>query len=119
MKARRRIAVATSVVATAALLTACSTGSNSGDTSDDSSAAPVATALGSANAGGVPAAITAAGGTELLTTAKPEGVCLLAHESDHVRDVLIEGKAEQFSAGAKVLPAYGACKGLVLHPLCH
>lgn len=75
MKARRRIAVATSVVATAALLTACSTGSNdSGSTSDDSSAAPVATALGSANAGGVPAAITAAGGTELLTTAKPEGV---------------------------------------------
>jgi ribose transport system substrate-binding protein len=74
MKARRRIAVATSVVATAALLTACSTGSNSGDTSDDSSAAPVATALGTANAGGVPAAITAAGGTELLTTAKPEGV---------------------------------------------
>jgi ABC-type sugar transport system substrate-binding protein len=75
MKARRRIAVATSVVATAALLTACSTGSNdSGSTKDDSSAAPVATALGSANAGGVPAAITAAGGTELLTTAKPEGV---------------------------------------------
>ncbi|WP_433384111.1 substrate-binding domain-containing protein [Actinoplanes sp. CA-142083] len=74
MKARRRIAVATSVVATAALLTACSTGSNSDSTSDDSSAAPVATALGTANAGGVPAAITAAGGTELLTTAKPEGV---------------------------------------------
>ena len=74
MKARRRITAAASAVAAAALLTACSTGSTSGSPSDDSSAAPVATALGTANAGGVPAAITAAGGTELLTTARPDGV---------------------------------------------
>ncbi|MET0423219.1 MAG: substrate-binding domain-containing protein [Actinoplanes sp.] len=73
MKARRRSTVAAAAVAAAALLTACSTGTNDSG-SDDSSAAPVATALGSANAEGVPAAITAAGGTEVLSTPKPEGV---------------------------------------------
>lgn len=74
MKARRTIAVAASAAAAAAVLTACSTGSNSGSSSGgDASAAPVSTTLGNAT-NGVPAAITAAGGTELLTTAKPDGV---------------------------------------------
>jgi ABC-type sugar transport system substrate-binding protein len=74
MKARRRTTVAAAAVAAAALLTACSTGTkDSGSTSDGSSAAPVQTELGKAT-DGVPAAITAAGGKELLTTAKPEGV---------------------------------------------
>jgi len=76
MKARRRIAVAASAATAAALLTACSTGSNSDSGSGSgtgASAAPVSTTLGAAT-NGVPAAITAAGGTELLTTAKPEGV---------------------------------------------
>src|SRR5947208_6957148 len=75
MKARSRTFVAATAVATAALLTACSTGStpSSSTPTDTSSAAPVATELGAAT-NGVPAAITAAGGTELLTTAKPAGV---------------------------------------------
>jgi len=76
MKARRRIAVAASAVTAAALLTACSTGTNSDSGSgsgSDASAAPVSTTLGAAT-NGVPAAITAAGGTELLTTTKPDGV---------------------------------------------
>jgi ribose transport system substrate-binding protein len=74
MKARRRIAVAASAATAAALLSACSTGSTSGSGSGtDASAAPVSTTLGAAT-NGVPAAITAAGGTELLTTAKPDGV---------------------------------------------
>ncbi|WP_030441536.1 substrate-binding domain-containing protein [Actinoplanes subtropicus] len=76
MKARRRIAVAASAATAAALLSACSTGStsSSGSTSGtDASAAPVSTTLGAAT-NGVPAAITAAGGTTLLTTPKPDGV---------------------------------------------
>src|SRR4051794_28199848 len=74
MKARRRIAVAASAATAAALLSACSTGSTSGSGSgSDASAAPVSTTLGAAT-NGVPAAITAAGGTELLTTTKPAGV---------------------------------------------
>jgi len=76
MKARRRITVAASAVTAAALLTACSTGSNSNSgtgSGTTASAAPVSTTLGAAT-NGVPAAITAAGGTELLTTAKPDGV---------------------------------------------
>jgi ABC-type sugar transport system substrate-binding protein len=74
MKARRSTTVAAAAVAAAALLAGCSTGSSSNDAGGaDSSAAPVATALGS-DTNGVPAAITAAGGTELLTTAKPKGV---------------------------------------------
>jgi ribose transport system substrate-binding protein len=54
---------------------ACSTGqtTGSGSGSGDSSPAPVSTTLGTAT-NGVPAAITAAGGTELLTTPKPQGV---------------------------------------------
>ena len=73
MKARRRITVAASAVTAAALLTACSTGSNSNSgtgSGTPASAAPVSTTLGAAT-NGVPAAITAAGGSELLTTAKP------------------------------------------------
>jgi ABC-type sugar transport system substrate-binding protein len=75
MKASRRSTAAAAAVATAALLTACSTGTTTGSGSkgDDSSPAPVSTTLGAAT-NGVPAAITAAGGTELLTTAKPTGV---------------------------------------------
>jgi ABC-type sugar transport system substrate-binding protein len=78
MKARRRTTVAAAAVTAAALLSACSTGTNSGSGSGsgsgtDSSAAPVATELGAAT-NGVPAAITAAGGTQLLTTPKPAGV---------------------------------------------
>src|SRR4051812_33225269 len=76
MKARRRVAVAASAVTAAALISACSTGSNSNSGSGsgtDASAAPVSTTLGAAT-NGVPAAITAAGGTELLTGAKPDGV---------------------------------------------
>jgi ABC-type sugar transport system substrate-binding protein len=76
MKARRRIAVAASAATAAALISACSTGSNSNSGSGsgtDASAAPVSTTLGAAT-NGVPAAITAAGGTELLTTTKPDGV---------------------------------------------
>ena len=76
MKARRRITVAASAVTAAALLTACSTGSNSNSgtgSGTTASAAPVSTTLGAAT-NGVPAAITAAGGTALLTNAKPDGV---------------------------------------------
>src|SRR4051812_9206568 len=76
MKARRRVAVAASAVTAAALISACSTGSNNNSGSGsgtDASAAPVSTTLGAAT-NGVPAAITAAGGTELLTGAKPDGV---------------------------------------------
>ena len=73
MKARRKTTVAAAAVAAAALLAGCSTGTNDSGSSSDSSAAPVSTTLGAAT-NGVPAAITAAGGTELLTTAKPTGV---------------------------------------------
>jgi len=74
MKARPSTTVAVAAIAAAALLSGCSTGTNSGGTgSTDSSAAPVSTTLGAAT-NGVPAAITAAGGTELLTTPKPKGV---------------------------------------------
>ena len=74
MKARPSTTVAVAALAAAALLGGCSTGTNSdGSGSDDSSAAPVSTSLGAAT-NGVPAAITAAGGTELLTTTKPKGV---------------------------------------------
>jgi galactofuranose transport system substrate-binding protein len=73
MKARRSSTVAAAAVAAAALLAGCSTGTTSGDSSTATSAPPVATSLGAAT-NGVPAAITAAGGTELLTTPKPEGV---------------------------------------------
>src|SRR3954452_17214684 len=75
MKARRRTSVAAAAVTAAALLSACSTGTSSGSGSGagDTSPAPVSTTLGAAT-NGVPAAITAAGGTELLTTTKPDGV---------------------------------------------
>jgi ABC-type sugar transport system substrate-binding protein len=74
MKARRSTTVAAAAVAAAALLTGCSTGTTTGASGGgDSSGAPVATQLGAAT-NGVPAAITAAGGTELLTTPKPDGV---------------------------------------------
>lgn len=75
MKASRRSTVAAAAITTAALLGACSTGTTtgSGSSGGDSSPAPVSTTLGAAT-NGVPAAITAAGGTELLTTAKPDGV---------------------------------------------
>ena len=73
MKARRSTTATVAAVAAAALLAGCSTGTTSTGTSSDQSAAPVQTSLGAAT-NGVPAAITAAGGTELLTGAKPEGV---------------------------------------------
>jgi galactofuranose transport system substrate-binding protein len=74
MKARRSTTVAAAAAAAAIFLSACSTGTTSGSGSGgDASAAPVQTELGK-DTNGVPAAITAAGGTELLTTAKPEGV---------------------------------------------
>jgi ABC-type sugar transport system substrate-binding protein len=73
MKARRSTTVAAAAVAAAALLAGCSTGTTGDSGSGNSSAAPVATALGQ-DTNGVPAAITAAGGTALLTTAKPKGV---------------------------------------------
>ncbi len=72
MNPRRNTTVAVAAIAAVTLIAGCSTGTTTG-ASSDSSAAPVATALGAAT-GGVPAAITAAGGTELLTTPKPEGV---------------------------------------------
>jgi ABC-type sugar transport system substrate-binding protein len=73
MKARRSTTATVAAVAAAALLAGCSTGTTSTGTSSDQSAAPVQTSLGAAT-NGVPAAITAAGGTELLTTPKPAGV---------------------------------------------
>jgi ribose transport system substrate-binding protein len=73
MKACRSTTVAAAAIAAAALLAGCSTGTTTGGGSADSSGAPVATQLGAAT-NGVPAAITAAGGTEELTTPKPEGV---------------------------------------------
>ena len=74
MKARRNTTVAAAALTAAALLAGCSTGTNTDNSgSSGASAAPVATALGS-DTNGVPAAITAAGGTTLLTTPKPEGV---------------------------------------------
>ena len=73
MKARRSTTATVAAVAAAALLAGCSTGTTSTGTSSDQSAAPVQTSLGAAT-NGVPAAITAAGGTELLTGAKPECV---------------------------------------------
>src|SRR3954464_8202871 len=53
----------------------------------------------------------------LEVSAQAESVRLLAHESNHVRNVLIEGQAEQFRAGAEVIAfdAPGEC--LVFHPL--
>jgi len=74
MKARRSTTVAAAAIAAAALLTGCSTGTTTGASGKgDSSGTPVATELGAAT-NGVPAAITAAGGTQLLTTPKPAGV---------------------------------------------
>ncbi len=63
------------VAALAAVLAGCSTGqTTSGSGDGNGGAAPtVAETLGAAQ-NGVPAAILAAGGTTLLTTAKPEGV---------------------------------------------
>ena len=73
MKARRSTTVAAAAIAAATLMARCSTGTTTGAGTGDSSGAPVATELGAAT-NGVPAAISAAGGTETLTTPKPEGV---------------------------------------------
>ncbi len=62
----------------AAMLTACSTGSTTGSSSAAGSggggSTPAAPTGTSAAVGGVPAAITAAGGSSLLNTPKPAGV---------------------------------------------
>ena len=78
MTVRRTTTTYLGAAAAAALLLAgCSTGQPTGGSSSAApSAAPsasVSQSLG-ADQNGVPAAITAAGGTELLTTPKPEGV---------------------------------------------
>ena len=75
MTASRLLTVCVVAAATTSLVSACSTGSTSGggSTSSDSPSAKVSTSLGAAT-DGVPAAITAAGGTAELETAKPKGV---------------------------------------------
>jgi galactofuranose transport system substrate-binding protein len=74
MKARRSTIVMAAAATAAAVLAGCSTGSTTGASSGSDSPAPsVATTLG-ADTNGVPAAITAAGGSQLLTGSKPTGV---------------------------------------------
>jgi galactofuranose transport system substrate-binding protein len=78
MKARRSTLAVAAAATAAAVLAGCSTGTTtgggSGSGSGDNSPAPsVATTLG-ADTNGVPAAITAAGGSQLLPGAKPQGV---------------------------------------------
>ena len=73
MTARRITTVCFSVAAAGALVASCSTGTTPGASSDSTTPAAVETSLGAA-VNGVPAAITAAGGAQELTTAKPEGV---------------------------------------------
>jgi galactofuranose transport system substrate-binding protein len=75
MKARRSTIAVAAAATAAAVLAGCSTGSTTGtDSSAGSSPAPsVATTLG-ADTNGVPAAITAAGGSALLSGTKPQGV---------------------------------------------
>ena len=75
MTAPRLLTVCVAAVAATSLVSACSTGSTSGGGSggSDTPSAKVETSLGAAK-NGVPAAITAAGGTKELTTAKPKGV---------------------------------------------
>jgi ribose transport system substrate-binding protein len=75
MKARRSTIVVAAAATAAAVLAGCSSGTTTGtDSSGGSSPAPsVATTLG-ADTNGVPAAITAAGGSALLTGTKPAGV---------------------------------------------
>jgi galactofuranose transport system substrate-binding protein len=75
MKARRSTIVVAAAATAAAVLAGCSSGTTTGSNSDsaDSPAPSVATTLG-AETNGVPAAITAAGGSQLLTGTKPQGV---------------------------------------------
>jgi galactofuranose transport system substrate-binding protein len=75
MKARRSTIAVAAAATAAAVLAGCSTGSTTGtDSSAGNSPAPsVATSLG-ADTNGVPAAITAAGGSALLAGTKPTGV---------------------------------------------
>jgi ABC-type sugar transport system substrate-binding protein len=75
MKARRSTITVAAAATAAAVLAGCSTGSTTGtDSSAGNSPAPsVATTLG-ADTNGVPAAITAAGGSALLSGTKPQGV---------------------------------------------
>ena len=78
MKARRSTLAVAAAATAAAVLAGCSTGTTTGGGSgsgsgDDSPAPSVATTLGT-DTDGVPAAITAAGGSTLLPGAKPEGV---------------------------------------------
>ncbi len=75
MKARRSTIAVAAAATAAAVLAGCSTGSTTGGDSGsaDSPAPSVATTLG-ADTNGVPAAITAAGGSQLLPGTKPEGV---------------------------------------------
>ncbi|HEY6749554.1 MAG TPA: ABC transporter permease [Mycobacteriales bacterium] len=75
MKARRSTIAVAAAAAAAAVLAGCSTGTTTGTDSGsgDSPAPSVATTLG-ADTNGVPAAITAAGGSQLLPGPKPQGV---------------------------------------------
>jgi galactofuranose transport system substrate-binding protein len=75
MKARRSTIVVAAAATAAAVLAGCSSGTTTGtDSSGANSTAPsVATTLG-ADTNGVPAAITAAGGSALLSGTKPAGV---------------------------------------------
>jgi ABC-type sugar transport system substrate-binding protein len=75
MKARRSTIAVAAAATAAAVLAGCSTGTTTGGSSgsSDSPAPSVATTLG-ADTNGVPAAITAAGGSQLLTGPKPQGV---------------------------------------------
>ncbi len=79
MTVRRTTVVSISAAAAVAVLAGCSTGTTTGggaatSAASSSSSAPSASQTVGDAAGGVPAAIKAAGGTELLTTTKPAGV---------------------------------------------
>ena len=74
MQSRHRIVGgASAAVVAAAMLAACSTGSNSGSADASASSSPVATSLGKA-VNGVPAAIVAAGGTKKMSASAGNGV---------------------------------------------
>src|SRR3990167_10095557 len=50
---------------------------------------------------------------------QPERLCALAHEGNHVANVLVERQAEFLRAFPKVVAVDGPRERLVLHPLHH
>src|SRR5205809_1243115 len=50
---------------------------------------------------------------------QPERIGPLAHEQNHIRDVLVERQAKRLGAGDEVLALHAAGEGLVFHALLH